>query len=814
MIKELTAEQIYTPSALTEKDIKRFTGKTLVIGQDRALKAIRFGMEISAKGYNIFCAGPKGVGRTVLTLQEIKKFAVRQKTPDDWCFLNNFDSPYQPIALNFPAGLGRQFAKDIQKMIAGFKLTVPALFLDEAYKIQLAHIEQQVNHARLSYFEAIKKSVETSNVCVVQLENGITLAPMKRGKKLSPERFNALPKEERKTILEDMQSSQKKLETALKEAPNWETVQQIQIEELHTKIASKEIDALMKPLLKNYAKFPVIKTHLEAVRTDLLANIGLFTSLSEEQTPEMIAEQIESLWDRYQVNLLVSHKPDSGAPVLHLNHPTLSNLLGRIERQQKSGSLMTDFSMIRAGALHQANGGYLLIEARELLANPYVWNALKRSLFSKQIKIESGTDDNSVFDIVSLTPAAIPLNIKIILVGEPDLYYALIEQDDEFGELFKIHSRFAEKMDRSLETERLYGQLMTRFAQSEKLKPFSVSALKRVLEYASRLSGDCMHLTTYMTHVQDLMREASYFAKSTKSKDVLPEHIEQALEAKRQRTGFMQDDLLDLVRRGIIGIDTGGFKIGQLNALVVHEYGSFAFGRPNRVTCRVRLGQGNFIDVEREAELGGALHSKGVLILSSYLASRFSAGVPISLDASLVFEQSYSELDGDSASSTELYCLLSAIGDIPLNQALAVTGSVNQLGEVQAVGAVNEKIEGFFSVCQMNGLTGEQGVIIPKSNVQNLMLDPQVVEAVRQKKFHIYAVSTIDEGLSVLSGLPIGEPDEKGKYPANSINGKIRRRLDQFYKQAQKTSLETAPKVSRKTKAVKLEQPNQAQSDE
>ena len=794
---ELTPEQIYTKSVLADKDIENLPRTSPILGQDSALEAINFGVQMKASGYNIFCTGPKGVGRTTLTIQSVKEFAAKQKTPDDWCFVHNFEIPHQPIASNFPAGSGKTFVKDIKKMVTALKMHLPALFADEAYKIQVAHIEQQCSREKESYFEKLQTVVETDNVTIMRLPAGVAVAPVKNGKVLTPKTFNKLPKAERKDILEQLKEAQQRLEDTIKEIPNWEATQQQMLEQLHTDMANKVLKSVMTPIYKSYAKSSVITSYLDAIKQDILDNIAFFVVQPNETNIEMITEQLTALWNRYAVNLFVSHKAGAGAPVVHLNHPTLSNLVGKIERQQHLGSLITDFSLIRAGALHQANGGYLIIEARELIENEYVWNALKRSLFSKEIKMESGTDDNSISGVVSLMPAIIPLSIKVILIGETGLYYALMDRDDEFGELFKIQSRFAEKMERTKETEKVYAQILINFARNEKLKTFSHNAIRRILEYAARLSGDCYHLSTFMTHVNDLMREASFFATKKRSKQVEPIHIEEALHAKRKRSGAMQKEILDMMHRGTIDITTRGHKVGQLNALVVHDYGSFSFGRPNRVTCQVHLGHGDLIDVEREVELGGALHSKGVLILSSFLAARFSKGLPLSLDASLVFEQSYSELDGDSASSTELYCLLSAVGDLPLNQSIAVTGSVNQLGQVQAVGAVNEKIEGYFTVCQKQGLTGEQGVIIPASTVHNLMLAPEVVKAVEDGKFHIYAVNTIDEGMEILTGKSAGQLNKNGQYPATSINGIIAKRLEEFFQKSQQTDLKNKKKVKK-----------------
>lgn len=786
---ELTPAQIYAPSRLTDEDLTLLSDSHLIIGQEQALEAISFGIRMQANGYNIFCTGPKGVGRTSLSLEVVRQYAATQKTPDDWCFVHNFETPHQPKALSFPAGKGRLFERDIKKLAASLKTQLTAVFADETYKIKIAHIDQKYRAAKEAFFASLQKLVQSENVTLMHMPEGVVVAPTKNGEVLTPEVFNQLPKEERKCILEQMKTAQAKLEKAIRDTPSFEVNQQEDIANLNTSLAGRTIDAVMKNINRTYAKHAGAKMFLDGIRQSLLDNVSALIP-DEDTTEECGFDKTTALWSRYAVNLIVSHKADEGAPVIHVNHPTLSNLLGKIERIQLQGSLMTDFSLIRPGALHLANGGYLVIEARDLLDNPSTWNALKRCLFSKKIKMESGIDDNSVFGVISQDPTPIPLSVKVILIGEPALYYALAEQDDEFGELFKIQSRFSEKMDRTPETERAYAQLLANFIRSERLRPFSAPAVRRMIEQASRWANDQERLSTYLVHVNDLMREANYIAVNRKSKFVDIPHIEEALSERRKRFGNAQAELLTAIRRGIIAIDTDGQKVGQINALVVHDYGIYSFGRPNRVTCQIRLGHGDFVDIEREVELGGPIHTKGVLILSSFLASRFAQHTPLSLDASLVFEQSYSEVDGDSASTAELYCLLSAIADIPLNQSLAVTGSVNQLGEVQAVGAVNEKIEGFFEVCKQNGLTGRQGVIIPATSIQNLMLRPDVVDAVEKGLFHLYAVRTIDEGMEILTGQKAGKRDKNGRWPTGSINGRIEARLTQFFKQAQKT---TAP---------------------
>lgn len=766
-------------SCLTQKDFQNFPKHVDIIGQDKALEALDFGIHISAPGYNIFCAGPKGVGRTKLSLEAVKKYAATRPAPSDWCYIHNFETPHKPIVLQFPAFAGKVFAKTIKRMVDELKIALPIAFSDETYKNAAARIEQQYKDEKDSYFEALEKLVTEKNVAIVKTAAGVIVAPKMDGKVLEPEGFNKLPKAVRKTVLEQMTKAQKRLESAVKDTPKWEENQQRQMCNLQTRTAGKVIKGVIGPVEKTFADNPKIIAYLRAISNDILENVHLFAD-SQASADTM------DLWDKYAVNLLITNKPSGGAPVVHLTHPTLTNLIGKIERVQQAGTVLSDFSMIRPGALHQANGGFLIIEIHELLANPYAWNALKRSLLNKEVKIESASDDTSVFDVVSLDPDAIPLNVKLILIGETHLYYALAQNDDEFVELFKVLAQFSERMDRTKEAEIQCAALMRNIIKSENLNPISVPAVKRLVEHASRLSGDKNHLTTNLARLNDIIRESSYLADKSGAKTIQVTHIDGALKSRKGRLGQSHTEMMELIARGIINIETKGFKVGQLNALVVHDSSTFSFGRPNRVTCQIRLGDGEFIDIERESELGGPLHSKGVMILSSFLAGRFGQNTPISLDASLVFEQSYAELDGDSASSVELYCLLSAVSGIPLNQAIAATGSVNQLGQIQAIGGVNEKIEGYFEVCKLQGLTGEQGVIIPISNVQNLMLSAEIVEAVKNKKFNIYAVKTVDEGIEILTGKKAGVPDKKGTYPAGTVNAEAADRLLQFFKKAQR----------------------------
>lgn len=779
----LSPQEVYVKTHLSPRQLASLPAERLIIGQERALEAIRFGARMRAAGYNIFCTGPKGVGRTSLSLDAVRALARSEKTPGDWCFIHNFETPHRPLALALPAGQGKAFAADIKRLAESMRLALGNVFANEAYQIQLAHIAQRSQQEKEAYFEVLQTIVETPAVALTRLPTGLAVAPRYRGKVLEAPAFNKLPKAARKSVLEQMKAAQERLEKAIQKTPAWDTLLEKEKAALNADTVTHLAAALARPLRKRYEAFPMVQTFLDGICQSLRENSALFSPGSSLPS-DARERQLAALFSRYAVNLLVAREPDSGAPVIHVNHPTLSNLLGKIERVQCAGSLVTDFSLIRAGALHWANGGYIVIEAHDLLDNAPTWNALKRCLFSKTIKMESGIDDNSIFGVISQDPLPIPLDVKVILIGEPSLYHALAGRDDEFAELFKVQSHFAEKMERTPAAERAYARVLLNFARAEKLRPFAAPAVCRLIEHAARLAEDQRRLSTYLVHVNDLMREAHFLAQGERA--VAAEHIEQALAARRERLSSYRRELFLAIGRDMIAIETSGFRVGQINALLTHELAAFSFGRPSRITCRVRLGRGDIVDIEREIALGGPIHTKGVLILSAFLGGRFGQTQPLALDASLVFEQLHGEVDGDSAAATELCCLLSAIADVPLDQGLAVTGAVNQLGEIQAIGGLNEKIEGYFAVCRERGLTGTQGVIIPAISAQTLMLSAEVAAAIAQKRFHIYPARHIDAAMEMLTGLPAGAPDKRGAYPPRSLNGRIQGRLAAAFKRAQK----------------------------
>ena len=785
----LKPNQLFHPAHLNAKELSRIP-KAQILGQNTALEALNFGLNMRAFGYNIYCAGTKGTGRTHLTLETIRAFASTQKTPDDICYVCSFDNPRRPNVLTFPTGEGLIFANHMKAMIQTLKKELTYAFEDASYKIQLSSLEKQARAEKQAYFDRLQAHIKSPHVALVKMPEGIAIAPKFQGQVLEAPAFNALPLETRKTILTAMQKAQKELETTLKNLPNFENLQAKAFENLNRIIITKSLNHAMASLYQTYAVKKEVLAYLKAVEDDILGHVF---DLSPVQQKIPLAAL--KLWDNYLVNVLVSAE-NPGAPVIHLNTINVSALIGKIEHIQQAGSVLTDFTLIKAGALLKAHGGYLVMEAKELLANPKAWLILKECLFQKQVKFNPDIEGTASTDVMSLDPRPLPLDVKVILIGEAYTYFEMLQLDEAFAELFKVYVHFNAKMKRTPSSEKAYAGQLLAFTKNEKLPSLSVGAINILTEYASRLSDNQHDLTLHISKVRDIIRESALYAQTHHAKTIQAEHIETVLENKKHRFSYIQDELLEMIERGVLSLTTRGEKVGQLNALAVQRQGEFFFGRPNRITCQIRMGKGDLIDIEREVELGGPIHSKGVLILASFLASRFSMTTPLALDASLVFEQSYLPVDGDSASSAELYCLLSAIANVPLNQGLAVTGSVNQLGQVQAVGAVNEKIEGYFDVCARMGLTGEQGVIIPTANIQNLMLKKAIRDAVDAKKFHLYAVDTIDAGMEILTGLKAGTRLKNG-FTKGSLNDKITRRLQEFYAKTQNHDEKSMPSLSR-----------------
>jgi len=786
-----------------------------IIGQERAVDAIQFGIGIQHEGYNLFALGPSGTGKRTTIGQFLDQRAATDSIPSDWCYVNNFEQPYRSRALRLLPGQGIVLRKDMELLIEELRTAIPAAFESEDYRTRKQETEEEFKDQQEESFNEIQQQAQEHSIALIRTPVGLAFAPMQEGEVINPDEFQKLPKDERKQFEENMSRLQEKLEETLYQMRQWAREAREKVKELDRQVAMSVIGHPIDELREKYVEQPHVVDYLDSVQQDVIENVDEFRKT--EETPQAMGSPLpRSLTDlplfrRYQINVLVDHSQTEGAPVVYEDHPTYNNLVGRIEHLAQMGALVTDFNMIKPGALHRANGGYLILDARQLLLQPYAWDGLKRAIRSREIRIEPLGQVLSLVSTVSLEPESIPLDVKVVLIGERLLYYLLHQFDPDFGELFKVEADFNERMTRNTENSLLYARLIGTLAHKDGLRPFDRGAIVRIIERSSRMAGDAERLSVHLLSTRDLLREADYWAGEAGNGVVTADDVQHAVDAQTRRADRLRERVQEQIERGTILIDTDGEHVGQVNGLSVIVLGNFAFGQPSRITARVRLGKGEVVDIEREVELGGPIHSKGVLILSSFLGARYAAEQPLSLSASLVFEQSYGGVEGDSASLAELCALLSALAERPIKQSWALTGSVNQYGEVQPIGGVNEKIEGFFDVCSTRGLTGEQGVLIPTSNVQHLMLRHDVVEAVEAGQFHVYPVQTVDQAMELLTGIPAGERDVEGNLPEGSINQLVKARLIEL---AEKQRAFTAPPEEMTEKAEEEEESEARESSE
>jgi predicted ATP-dependent protease len=762
---------------------------TWPLGQDRAREALEFGIEIRRPGFHLFLMGPPGCGKHAIGSQMIRQNALREPIPEDWCYVFNFQAPNKPRALRFPAGRARVFASAMQQLVEDLKVAIPGVFESDEYRLRAAEIEQSLQRRREQAIGELRKKAEAAGIALLQTPAGFVFAPVRNGEVLDPESYQRLPEEDRKRIERTIGELQEELARIIREIPKWRREAQRKMRELSRFFVQSAVTGLVEEVRKSFLDHPGVTEYLAEVEKDILLHAETFRHPREEAggVPALPLPQfdpLEMFLHRYQVNVFIDHSQSHGAPVVYEDNPTFQNLVGRIEHVAQLGALVTDFTLIRPGALHRANGGYLLLDAWKLLTQPYAWEGLKRVLYSGQIRIESLGHVLGWVGTMALEPEPIPVTVKVVLFGERVLYYLLHALDPEFRELFRVISDFEEEIPRETETEKEYAKLLGIMARKENLLPLDRTGVARMIEEASRMAGDASQLSVQTSRVKEVLQEADHWARRRGSKEIRREDVERAVGARIRRANRLREKILRETLRGRLLIDTDGAAVGQINGLSVFQLGDYLFGHPTRITARVRLGSGKVVDIEREVALGGPIHSKGVLILTGYLLGRYVPEEPFSLSATLVFEQSYQGVEGDSASAAELFALLSALAQTPLYQGIAVTGSVNQHGVIQPIGAVNEKIEGFFEVCKARGLTGRQGVMIPAPNRQELMLCDPVVEAVREGKFHIYAVETVDQGLEILTGLPAGERSSEGRFPEGTVNGRVEARLLEFARRA------------------------------
>lgn len=760
-----------------------------LIGQDRALASANFGIRMQRDGYNIYALGPEETDKRNLLERLINREAESQQVPADWCYVCNFKDEQKPVALRLPAGKAVQLRDMMNGLVEDLPNVLTSAFESEEYQNRRQTIEEQLKEEEQAAFSELQDRARSQGLTIITTPMGYSFAPIKEDRMMTREEIQQLTEEERKQIEEKIQAFQKELQKVLRQVPERHRKFRTMREKLNKEFTQFSVRGLLEEIESAFNDHPNVLEYLEQVRNDIVEHVediinpgGLnpfVQAISGKQEKNVSASEHPVLW-RYTVNVMIDNSTSKGAPVIYEDNPTYNNLIGRIEHISEMGTLTTDFTFIRPGALHRANGGYLLLDALRVLTQPFAWEGLKRALQSNELKVESPGDMYGLFSTVTLQPASIDLDVKVVLIGSRLMYYLLCAYDYDFKNLFKVEVDFEDEIDWSPENQQLYSRLIAGLLRKYKLNPMDAAAVSRIIEHTSRMVSDNEKVSTHIQNVVDLLREADFWARENGKRMIDRASVQHAIDQQYFRSGRLRDRIREEMIRKNIFIDTEGSKVGQVNGLSVVMLGNAMFGHPTRITARVQLGRGQVLNIEREVEMSGPIHSKGVLILSSFLGARYASEKPLSLNASLVFEQSYGGVEGDSASSTELYALLSAIAEIPLKQSIAVTGSVNQHGEIQPIGGVNEKIEGFFDLCNERGLTGDQGVLIPQANVKNLMLKQEVVDAVEKGGFRIYSVETIDAGMELLTGLNMGERTADGGYPEGSINKLVEEKLNRF----------------------------------
>jgi lon-related putative ATP-dependent protease len=791
------------PADLPFEMVSELEEPSAPIGQDRAVDAVEFAVQIRHKGYNIYALGPSGTGKHSIIEDLLRRRAERAPTPPDWCYVNNFVDPAKPRNLRLPSGRASGLREAMRRLVGELRAALPAAFERDDYRARREVLDQQFRARSEQAFGELQRRGEQRGIAMLRTPMGLALAPRRDSKVLTPEMFEALPEAERERIQHELEEVQGELEAVMQKVPQWEREHREAVRALSRETTGAAIALMMNELRTGYRDLPDVALYLDAVERDIKENADDFLPPAQPReglssAPGFEDAITEARFRRYQVNVIVDNGEQRGAPVIYEDNPTHQTLVGRVEHIARFGTLVTDFTLLTPGALHRANGGYLVLDAQRLLTGYFGWASLKRALNAGEIRLESLEQLLSLASTVSLQPEPILLDVKVIMLGPPLLYYLLSTLDDDFKELFKIAADFDDRLERTPETTLIYARFIAAVVRRKKLLPVDRSAVARAIEHLSRVAGDADRLSTGLRGIVDLLQEADQVAAGSGKQMVTAAEVQGAIDAQFRRGDRVYRRLQEEIGRRTIRIESHGEAIGQVNGLSVISLGGLAFGHPSRITASIRLGRGEVVDIEREVELGGPLHSKGVLILSGFLGGRFGKTRPLSLNASLVFEQSYSGVEGDSASAAELFALLSALADSPINQSFAVTGSVDQHGRIQAIGGVNEKIEGFFDACHITGFTGQQGVLIPASNINHLMLRHDVVAAAAAERFRIFPIETVDHGLSLLTGLPAGEPDAEGNYPLGTLNHRIAARLDAFAAKAAELARSVAAAEARK----------------
>ncbi len=782
----MTSHLKLAPSALKLKVSLTFTAlennknpQPTFLGQNRAQEALAFGVAMKNRGYNIFVMGQPSTGRLSMITKTLHQRSKQQESPPSYAYVDNFNKPREPIIIKLPAGYGEIFSKDIELLIDNLLATFPAIFESPLYQQKKTAIERKFNQKYTQAIDKVDKKSRTLDVALYREGEGITFLPIRQDKLLEDDEFALLPQVEREAFKKNVEKLEEYLSETLLELPQWRRVMAEKVKQLGSETITEAVSPLLKALEKKYQNIDDVMSFLAEMKTDLVSTIADYLMPSRTIEDNDLTTRRAILTEHYAPNIIVDSPEKTGAPVVYESHPTYQNLFGRIEYVNDQGTLITTYRRICAGSLHRANGGYLILDAEEVLTYPLVWDGLKRALKSGLIEIETPYSEFGM-NTITLKPEVIPLNVKVVLLGSRDMYYLLEDMDSEFNEMFSVLADFDDDIARNDENMQKFAQLMQTHSTNLGLKHLTKEALERLIEHSCRLSENQQRLSAHVNDCLDVISEAGFFAEKSKNEWTGKSHIQQALNARESRHSRIADEILEEMLVGTILIDTEGEAVGKINGLTVLDIGGSTFGSPARITTTVYSGSRGVIDIEREAELGQSIHSKGMLILTGYLGYCYAQNFSLAISASIAMEQSYGYIDGDSASLAELCCLISALTCFPIQQSFAITGSINQYGEVQAIGGVNEKIEGFFTLCDARGLTGTQGVIIPASNQRNLMLNQKVINAVESGLFTIYAVNNVNETLELLMGAEAGEVDEKGEYPEDSINYKAISRLKEI----------------------------------
>ena len=754
------------------------------IGQDRGIKALEFGVNVDIKGYNIYLEGPSGVGKTMYAKNYLDKIAKKKKTPPDWCYIYNFKNPNEPVAVSFPAGQGKEFKETMDSFIKDIRTDIKSTFNNDDFEKEKALIRQEFEEKRAVLIQKLNESTEKFGFQVKSAQNGIYMMPVLNGKTIEEEEFDKLDDEVKQDFEKKAEIVQGQVMDAIGKIKEMERASDKRLEEWQANIALLTVNSHINYVKNKYKRNKKVNQFLNDIKQDILKNISAFTTTEDSnKNIQQMGPKQEPIkpWLNYRVNLFVDNSQTEGVPVIMDSNYTYQNIFGKLEYENYFGSFKTDYTMLKPGLLHIANGGYIIFQAKDLLANGICYEALKKALRIKQLSIENSVDQRTSMVMISLKPESIPLDVKVLMVGNDAIYQSLLAMDGDFRKLFKIKVEFEEDAPLNEENMNKLASFINLFCNQEELPHLSKEAVAKVIEYSSKVSGEHGKMSTKFTEIAQIVGEAATWAKMDKKKLVTADYIDIALKERIERVKKYDSKYVEMIKENTLLIDTYGSKVGVINGLTVMTIGDYTFGKPVKITANTYIGKTGVVNIEREVELSGSTHSKGVLILTGYLGEMFAQDFPLSLTASICFEQLYSGVDGDSASSTELYAILSSLSGIPINQSIAVTGSVNQKGEIQPIGGVNDKIEGFFQICKMRGLEGSNhGVIIPHQNIQNLSLSDEVIQAVKNKKFHIYAISNIDEGIEILTGVPAGKKDSNGNFPAGTINYLVHEKLKKY----------------------------------